>query len=317
MYQDLNIIDFHVHFPTNKPMFGEDAPPQYHFGNRGLSEKRMKIIREHAMAYSQDWRLAFDFQPAESDKPDDKTQADRWQAEIEKYGIDAVGFVTGGGNDHLGEICSYYPDTFIGFAHHDPFIDNAADELLRAVKEHDFRGYKLLAPTLSGSISDKKLYPVWEACAELDIPVLIHYGILGAGGGLAWHENINPLTLNPVARDFPDVNFVVPHFGCGWVRETLQLAWACRNVMIDTSGSNQWVRWVEFDWNLELLFQKYMKTIGPERIIFGTDSSYFPRGFAIRYLQDQIRAARNVGMTHDQLQKIFAGNAARLLKIKV
>ena len=183
------------------------------------------------------------------------------------------------------------------------------------MKEYGFKGYKLLGPTINRPLSDHSLYPVWETCAELDIPVLIHFGILGAGGGVAWHENINPLVLNQAARDFPDVTFVVPHFGCGWVRETLMLCWACGNVVIDTSGSNQWVRWVEFDWDLEKLFRKYLETIGPERILFGTDSSWFPRGFAIRYLQDQIRAARNIGMTHDQLQMIFAGNAARLFKL--
>ena len=50
-------------------------------------------------------------------------------------------------------------------------------------------------------------------CAELDIPVLIHFGILGSGGGVAWHQNINPLKLHNVAKDFPEVTFVVPHFG--------------------------------------------------------------------------------------------------------
>jgi predicted TIM-barrel fold metal-dependent hydrolase len=63
------------------------------------------------------------------------------------------------------------------------------------------------------------------------------------------------------------------------------------------------------------LFRKYLGTIGPERIIFGSDSSWFPRGFAVRYLQDQIRDAREIGMSHEQLQLIFGGNAARLLKI--
>jgi len=315
MYLDLEIVDFHVHFPTRLPWFAGMAPDprQEYLERRG--ERRAKIAREQAAAYSKQWRLTWGYDPPEQNPPDDETQADRWAAEIERYGLRAVGFVTGGGNDNLAKVIKRYPDKFIGFAHHYPFGEEAADELHRSVKELGFKAYKLLAPMLDKPIEDKSAYPVWEACAEHNIPVLIHFGIQGGGGGIAWHENINPLKLHNVAKDFPDVTFVIPHFGCAWIRETLQLCWACANVVIDTSGSNQWVRWVDGDWTTKRLFRKYIETIGAERIIFGTDSSYFPRGFAIRYLEDQIRDCRELGLTHEQLQLIFGGNAARLFKI--
>lgn len=317
MYQDLHVIDFHSHFPTNRPWFegmtgGKDWRQEY---VDRVGERRAKIAREHAMAYNREWRLAWDFPAPEQERPDDETQADRWAAEIDKYGLRAVAFVTGGGNDHLASIVARYQDQFIGFAHHYLFAENAAEELKRAVTQLGLRGYKLLAPTLDRPIEDPDGYPVWEMCAELDIPVLVHFGIQGSGGGIAWHENINPLKLHNVAKDFPDVTFVIPHFGCAWMRETLQLCWACRNVCIDTSGSNQWIKWVEGDLTVKQLFRKYMETIGPERIIFGSDSSWFPRGFAIRYLQDQIRDTRDLGLHRDDLQLIFGGNAARLFKI--
>ena len=315
MYLGLHIVDFHAHFPTNRPWFagmGPDVREQY-LERRG--ERRAHIAHDQAAAYSQQWQMTWGYDPPESNPPDDETQADRWAAEVETYGLRAIGFVTGGGNDSLAKVIARHPDKFIGFAHHYPFAEGAADELKRAVTDLGMKGYKLLAPSLDQPIESQAAYPIWEMCAELDIPVLIHFGIQGGGGGIAWHENINPLKLHNVAKDFPDVNFVVPHFGCAWIRETLQLCWACANVSIDTSGSNQWVRWVDGDWTTKKLFRKYMETIGAERIIFGTDSSYFPRGFAIRYLQDQIRDCRELGFAHDQLQMIFGGNAARLFKI--
>ena len=317
MYLGLEIVDFHTHFPTNLPWFagmGHDIRQQY-LEQRG--EKRANIARQQAMVYSRQWRMAWGYDPPESDPPDDQTQADRWAAEAEKYGIRAIGFVTGGGNDNLAKVVQRYPDKFIGFAHNNPFEAGATEELRRAVNELGFKGYKLLAPSLDTPIEDKSAYPVWEACAELDIPVLIHFGIQGGGGGIAWHENINPLKLHDVAKDFPDVTFVVPHFGCAWIRETLQLCWACANVSIDTCGSNQWVKWIDGDWTTKKLFRKYMETIGAERIIFGTDSSYFPRGFAIRYLEDLIRDCRELNYSEDQIQLIFGGNAARLFKINL
>lgn len=315
MYQDLEIIDFHTHFPTTKPWFYGMGPDVRDVYRKRRGQHRADIAEEHARAYRAAWRKEWDFDPPEHNSPDDETQADRWAQEVDKYGLRAVAFVTGGGNENLAKIIQRHPDKFIGFAHHYPFADDAAEKLRVAVIEYGFRGYKLLAPMLDRPIEDEAAYPVWEMCAELNIPVLIHFGIQGGGGGIAWHENINPLKLHNVAKDFPDVEFVVPHFGCAWIRETLQLCWACRNVSVDTCGSNQWVRWVDGDWTTKKLFRKYMETIGPKRIIFGTDSSYFPRGFAIRYLQDQIRDCRELSMSHDHMQMIFAGNAARLLKI--
>lgn len=317
MYNGLKIIDFHCHFPTQKPWFANMGPDirQQYIERRG--EKRAQVAREQAMAYSQQWRKTWGYDPPEKNTFTDEEQADKWAAEIDKYGLRAVGFVTGGGNQNLAEIVKYHPDKFIGFAHNYPFAEGAADEVRRAVTEDGMKGYKLLAPMLDRPIEDEAAYPVWEACAELDIPVLIHFGIQGGGGGIAWHENINPLKLHNVAKDFPDVTFVVPHFGCAWIRETLQLCWACANVSIDTCGSNQWVKWVDGDWTTKKLFRKYMETIGPERIIFGTDSSYFPRGFAEPYLMDQIRDVRELNYREDDIQLIFGGNAARLFKIEL
>jgi len=315
MYQDLHVIDFHAHFPTNLPWFSGMGPNMHKQYADRIGEHRAEIARQHALAYNKDWRFAWDFEPGEREPPNDQIQADRWATEVDRFGLRSVVFVTGGGNDNLAKIVARHQNKFIGFAHHYLFAENAAEELKRAVTELGMRGFKLLGPALDRPIEDKTAYPVWEMCAELDIPVLIHFGIMGSGGGIAWHENINPLKLHNVAKDFPEVNFIVPHFGCAWVRETLQLCWACRNVSIDTSGSNQWMHWVDVEWTVKKLFRKYMETIGPERIIFGSDSSYFPRGFAIRYLQDQIRDTRELGLTHEQLQMIFGGNAARLLKI--
>lgn len=311
-YQNLKVIDFHTHFPTSEPWFGETQPRL----ERALrTPEAEQAVQAYAEALRSDWRLAWDFPEPEKESPPDEEQAARWAAEIERYGLDAVVFVTGGGNDHLAKLVQRYPDTFVGFAHHNPFGDNAAAELERAVTQLGMKGYKLIAPALDRPISDRAAYPVWEKAAELGIPVLIHFGVLGGGGGVAWHINMDPLMgLHNIARDFPTIPFVIPHFGCGYLRETLHLCWSCGNVHIDTSGSNQWIRWMPEDLTVKKLFRKYMETIGAERILFGSDSSWFPRGFAVRYLQDQIRDCRELGLTDAQLHAIFYGNAARLLK---
>jgi hypothetical protein len=314
MYQDFRVVDFHLHFPTSRRWFGRSDRWQGLVEKYG--ERRAQMLRRQARAYNLEWRKAWGFPPPESESPPDEEQASRWAAEVDRYGLDKVVFVTGGGNDHLSHLVSLHPDKFIGFAHHEPFEENAAEELERAVTELGLRGYKVLAPSLDHDIDDEAAFPVWEVAAQYEIPVLIHFGIQGGGGGIAHHPNISPLKLHNVAKAFPDVNFVVPHFGCTYIFDTLQLCWACRNVYVDTSGSNQWIRWMPEEWTVKRLYRKYLETIGPDRIIFGTDSSWFPRGFAERYLQDQIRDLVYLGVAHGTMQKILAGNAARLLKLE-
>ena len=315
MYHGIDIVDFHVHFPSCLPWFGDMAgtPPAL----SQADEARKKAVREMSRPYSTQWRRMWDFPDPEAaeDHPGDEVQAQRWQRELDQHGIHAVAFVTGGGNDNLATICAGYPEQFMGFAHHNPFRPDAAAELRRAVRDLGLRGYKLLAPSIDQPIEDKAIYPVWEACQELEIPVLIHFGIQGGPGGVAYHENISPFKLHDIARDFPHVTFVIPHFGCAWERETLQLCWACPNVSVDTSGSLQWIRWVPGEVTIKYLFRKFYETVGPERILFGSDSSWFPRGFARRYLQDQFRDCVDLGMPDAHLRLIFGGNAARLLRI--
>ncbi len=316
MYQGFEVIDFHAHFPTNLPWFPEMGTTIQSYVAK-VGEKRAALVREMSQPYGEQWQRMWDFPKPEPKEahPGDEEQARRWSEDLKANGVRAIGFVTGGGNEHLSEICGWYPDQFVGFAHHSPFLPDAVEKLDHAVRVLGLRGYKLLAPMIEQPIEDESIWPVWEKCAELDIPVLIHFGIQGGAGGIASHENISPFKLHNIAKAFPDVNFVIPHFGCAWERETLQLCWACPNVSVDTSGSLQWIRWVPGDVTVKYLYRKFYETVGPGRIIFGTDSSWFPRGFALRYLQDQVRDMLDLGMPDEHIQMILAGNAARLLKI--
>ena len=151
---------------------------------------------------------------------------------------------------------------------------------------------------------------------ELEIPVLIHFGPLGGVGGIADHPNINPLKIHDVAKAFPTIPIIIPHFGCGFPTELLRLCWACSNIYTDTSGSNEWVRWMIPDTTLTDLFRKFLETIGPERIIFATDSSWFPRGFSQPYLDEQLRICHSLNLSQGDMEKIFSGNISRLLALE-
>ena len=81
-----------------------------------------------------------------------------------------------------------------------------------------------------------------------------------------------------VAAAFPRVPVIIPHFGGGFFREALMAAEACPNIVFDTSSSNSWIRFVP-GLTLVEVFRRALAIAGPDRLMFGTDSSFFPRGW--------------------------------------
>jgi len=252
----------------------------------------------------------------EEGKPDLPSVIAAWKEEVRRHNLERVVFVSGGGNAILHQVVDAYPERFMGMVHHHPESPDALEELRRGIEEYGFVGYKMIGPRFSRPFEDPALTPIWRYLADREIPVLIHFGLLGKAGGQVYHPRMSPLTLWPVASEYSSIPFVIPHFGCGYIRELLHLCWSCPNVYVDTSGSNQWMRWEPVPLSLEDLFRRFYETIGPQRIIFGTDSSWLPRGFVNRYLQDQIRTCRQMNMPAEDLSLIFAGNARRLLKLE-
>ncbi|MGJ8454142.1 amidohydrolase family protein [Pseudothermotoga sp. U03pept] len=287
----MRLIDSHVHFPVGLVAESEDDP-------------WLKKEKER-------WLQAWNFpKPVPIDDFDELSML--WYKEAEDQNIDKIVFVTAKGNENMLKLVLSHPDRFIGYAHHDPSAKDAAQELEDCIKK-GLKGYKILGPKVSIPLNDRSLYPVWEVANAYEIPVLIHFGIMGAAGGIAHHVNINPLIIHDVAKQFKKIKFIIPHFGCGYLFETLNLSWACPNVYVDTSGSNQWMRWMPYEVNLQTLFRKYRETIGAERIIFGTDSSWFPRGFCKPYLDEQLRSMVYVGYSEDEIDRVLYKNIAVLL----
>ena len=98
----------------------------------------------------------------------------------------------------------------------------------------------------------------------------------------------DPLALARTALGFPQVPVIVPHFGAGFFREALMAADQCPTIHLDTSSSNSWIR---FDGGptLEGVFRRRWRSLGASRLLFGTDSSFFPRGWQAGIYEEQQR----------------------------
>ncbi|MBU0928205.1 MAG: amidohydrolase family protein [Spirochaetes bacterium] len=313
----MRVIDSHVHFPEDKII--DDGLPAA-TGGSAAAQVGYSSGRSGAAAHpwieaeKARWESAWRFPPSVAVEREEGERL--WLGEIEKRDyLDSVVFVTSGSNDFCSELARRNEGKFYGYAHHDPLLPDAADRLEKALKVQGLRGYKLLGPKIGRPLDDPSFDPLWEIASAAGAPVLIHFGIMGGAGGIAGHVNISPMVVHDVAKRFPSLRIIVPHFGCGYVFETLNLCWACPNVYVDTSGSNQWMRWMPYPVDLASLFRKYHDTIGASRIIFGTDSSWFPRGFAEKYLDIQVREMYDNGFDEDEVDMVLYRNIAGLLGI--
>lgn len=308
--EGVSILDFHVHF---QPAFGLHGPRDEHDGAAVAPAQQRR--GEQVAEVSRRWRRTFDFPDPEQGEPAPlEAEAGRWIVEAERYGIDRLVFVTTGGVERGRQLARLHPERFTVFASTpDPFVAETIDAIEAGAEAGELRGVKLLAPELPYLIDDPRGSAFWRLAARHRLPVLIHFGHLGSAGGISWNDRIEPQRLDAVAKEHADVNFVIPHFGVQFVQQLLFLSWGNPNVYTDTSGSNQWLQWLPYELSLKDLFRKFFETVGPERLVFGSDSSWFPRGFAYRYLQDQLRIAQELGWTRSQIQAVFGGNGARLL----
>ncbi|MFA5545201.1 MAG: amidohydrolase family protein [Sphaerochaetaceae bacterium] len=304
MIQDLPVLDFHCHFPVKGAWF-----PDY------PEDTKVEFDTTNSRDYHTVWRKAYNF-PEPTPPLEDDELVKAYIADMDAKGVEKIVWVSGGGNERLSKIVKQAPNRFYGFAHHHPDSPNAADELEKAFSEYGLLGYKLLSPKVDTPLDDKRYYPLWEVCEAYNKPVLPHFGLLGAAGGIPAATNISPLAIANVTKNFPRVNFIVPHFGCTHMGDLLQLCWTRPNVYVDTSGSNQWLRWMPYQLTLEDVIRKFLETVGPSRIIFATDSSWLPRGFASAYLEEQHRIFRFLNVTDEDLRAIFYDTGATLLGLE-
>jgi predicted TIM-barrel fold metal-dependent hydrolase len=171
-------------------------------------------------------------------------------------------------------------------------------------------------------LTDSRVQRTVAAVAERPGGALfVHCGVLSVGVrrklGLPSRFEMrfgNPLDLQGIALECPDVPFIVPHFGAGLFREALMLADVCSNVYLDTSSSNGWIRY-QPGLTLNDVFRTALAVAGPDRLLFGTDSSYFPRGWQ-RPIHDQQRTALDqLKVDASVASRIFGGNFDRLFPL--
>jgi predicted TIM-barrel fold metal-dependent hydrolase len=190
--------------------------------------------------------------------------------------------------------------------------DPGAPDLLEREMAAGFRGVKLYPVNRCFRLSDPACRPLFEKANELRANLIVHYGVtVDPMGDLRYAD---PIDLSPVARDYPDLTFVIAHFAAGWLDSLLRLAYQCKNVCVDTSGTNNWMDCYVPKMTLPEVFERCLMALGPERVLFGTDSNTTaPYRTWIRYMQQ--RVLEEMGLSDDDRDLILRGNASRIFRL--
>ena len=264
-----------------------------------------------------DWRIP----------PSCEDLAAAWKRELDESSVARAALIASvpGDEDSVAAAVELHPERFWGFFMANPVAPdgatNGVERVQKALAGGRMQGVCLFPAMHRYSVADPRVRPVFEAAAaHPGAIVFVHCGVLTVGVrrklGLASRFDMrysNPLDLHAVALEFPSVNFVIPHFGAGYFRETLMLCDLCPNVYMDTSSSNSWVRYLPGRLDLKDVFQQALEVAGPHRLLFGSDSSFFPRGWHAQILQAQMQALYAIEISAEHASLILGGNLQRLL----
>jgi uncharacterized protein len=290
------VADAHVHFFSRR-----------FFGAMGTQSGRTA----EQVAESLGWILP----------PEDPAQlAQAWVQELDGHGVARAALIASLPGDEAGveAAISAFPERFFGYFMVNPLEEGAADRV--AIGMRCGLHAACLFPAMHRySIQDERAAKVIEAVASVPgRAVFVHCGVLTVGIrrklGLPSPFDMrfsNPIDLHAVALRYPAVKFVVPHFGAGYLREALMLADLCPNVYLDTSSSNSWMRYEGLD--IKTVFRRALDVAGPRRLLFGTDSSFFPRGWNHEVYEVQTRALHDLGISSSDARQILQDNLIGLV----
>lgn len=248
---------------------------------------------------------------------------DRWIAELDRHGVARAALIASipGDASSVAEAVAHHPDRFVGFFMHNPVASESTDALERPLAELHMRAVCLFPAMHGYALEHERVEEVFRAAADHGACVFVHCGVLTVGVrrklGLPSRFDLrlgDPLALSRVALAYPQVPVIVPHFGAGLFHEALMAADQCPTIYFDTSSSNSWIRFHP-GLTLQAAVKAALAVVGPARLLFGTDSSFFPRGWQRPLYEDQARILKSLGLSDVDRDAILGGNFERLFPV--
>lgn len=205
--------------------------------------------------------------------------------------------------DEIIDGAARHADVLIPFGSVDPNREDALDETLRLI-DRGVRGFKFHPTVQAFRPDDERFVAQYRAIEDAGLIALFHTGQTGIGAGMPGGRGMrlslsNPMYLDAVAADFPDLQIIMAHPSVPWQEEALSVATHKHNTWIDLSG------WSPKYFPKELV--RYANSVIKDRVLFGSD---FPLLTPERWIGDAEKAEL---FKPEVLPAIMKDNAARLL----
>ena len=199
-----------------------------------------------------------------------------------------------GTNETVEYLYKKMSDKIIPFAYLDPRNSNSVRNLDFWITKRKFKGLKLY-PGIGYYPDDHRFKAFFKRAEELQIPVLFHSG-LNAPNPFLNPKYSHPIYLAALLARYPKLKIVAAHFGHPWFEETLAIAKFNSNLYIDLTCSGH----SRMD-----MIKKAIKTIGPERLVFGTDNPLCSASYFMEVMHQFGRS----GIKDSHLNLIFGKNS--------
>jgi predicted TIM-barrel fold metal-dependent hydrolase len=209
-------------------------------------------------------------------------------------------------NEEIAELAHQHGDVAIPFASINPHRGKEGIALARRlIKDYKVKGFKFHPQVQDFMPNDRMAYPLYEVIAEAKLPALFHTGQTGVGAGTRAGGGIrlkygNPMLVDDVAVDFPDMPIILAHPSFPWQEEALSVATHKPQVYIDLSG-----------WSPKYfppILVQYANTLLKDKILFGSD-------YPVIAPEKWIAEFDKLPIKPEVRPLIMKQNAARLLKL--
>jgi predicted TIM-barrel fold metal-dependent hydrolase len=239
---DLIAIDVHVHLETEMDDNEANAAAQKYFGKSGVGRNRHELA-----AYYRERKIGCVI-----------------------FTVDEK--ITGRPpipNDEIAAFATQNSDIMFAFASVNPTRGKeAVGEAERLIAAGGIRGFKLHPPLQEFHPNDKSVYPFYEVVNEAKLPVIFHTGHSGIGTGMPGGGGVrlkygNPMDIDDVAVDFPDMPIIMAHPSFPWQDEAISICLHKPQVYIDLSG------WSPKYFSPTLV--QYANTLLKHKVLFGSD----------------------------------------------
>ena len=277
---DLIAIDVHVHLETELDNNEANDAAQKYFGNSGVGHNRYELAEYYrsrkigCVIFTVDERLT---------------------------GRPPIP------NDEIAAFAAENDDIMIAFASVDPTRGKeAVTEAKRLIAAGGIRGFKLHPPLQQFHPNDPQIYPFYEVINEAKMPVIFHTGHSGIGTGMPGGGGVrlkygNPMDIDDVAVDFPDMPIIMAHPSFPWQDEAISICLHKPQVYIDLSG------WSPKYFSPTLV--QYANTLLKHKVLFGSD---YPLLTPDRWLADLEKTA----IREDVRPLILRENAIKLFGLE-